>query len=226
MGKRPDLEPAWLEAVGEEFGKPYMAELRAFLVEEINNHRVYPPGKEMFSAFWKTPFPAVRVVVLGQDPYHGPGQAHGLSFSVPRGVRKPPSLLNIFKELRNDLGVEIPEHGDLGAWAERGVLLLNTVLSVRHRQAHSHKNRGWETFTDRVIEELDARREGLVFVLWGAHAGKKAAMIDAGRHLVLRSPHPSPFSADRGFFGSKPFSRINLYLEERGEPPIDWSIPA
>jgi uracil-DNA glycosylase len=220
----PNMEPSWLEAIGTEFEKPYMVELRGFLVEEMRSHKVYPPGGEMFRAFWKTPFHSVRVVVLGQDPYHGPGQAHGLSFSVPAGVTRPPSLRNIFKELHSDLGLPIPMHGDLSDWAERGVLLLNTVLSVRHRQAHSHKGRGWEIFTDRVITELDTQREGLVFVLWGAHAGKKAQMIDRDKHLVIRSPHPSPFSADRVFLASKPFSRINEYLQNRGGKHIEWHL--
>lgn len=223
--KRPQLEPSWLAVLEGEFSKPYMAALRAFIVSEKQRYRVYPPGNEMFNAFWLTPFEQVRVVILGQDPYHGPGQAHGLCFSVRKGVRPPPSLENIFRELSSDLGVDIPRHGELTHWAKQGVLLLNTVLSVRHRSANSHRNQGWETFTDRVIEELNARREGLVFVLWGSAAGKKAQMIDRSRHLILRSPHPSPYSADRGFFGSGHFSKINAHLQERGGSPIDWSLP-
>ena len=223
--KRPQLEPSWLSALEEEFRKPYMSALRMFLMGEKQRHRVYPPGREMFSAFWLTPLDSVRVVILGQDPYHGPGQAHGLCFSVRRGVRPPPSLQNIFRELRDDLGTPIPRHGELTRWAEQGVLLLNTVLSVRHRTANSHRNQGWETFTDRVIEVLNQHCEGLVFVLWGAAAGKKSQMIDRSRHLILRSPHPSPYSADRGFFGCRHFSKINAHLASLGHPEIDWSLP-
>lgn len=190
--RRPQLEPSWLAAIGEEFSKPYMKRLRSFLQSEKQRYAVYPPGKEMFRAFWLTPLEQVRVVILGQDPYHGPGQANGLCFSVCKGVRPPPSLANIFQELRDDLGVPVSPHGDLTSWAEQGVLLLNTVLSVRHRSANSHRDKGWETFTDRVIEILN-EREGLVFVLWGAAAGRKSSMIDGQRHLILRSRHPSPY---------------------------------
>lgn len=225
QAKQPNLEASWLAVLQDEFKKDYMKQLKRFLVEEMQDHKVYPPGEEMFNAFWKTPFPDVRVVILGQDPYHGPGQAHGLSFSVRRGQKIPPSLRNIYKELQSDLGLTPPKHGELTAWAERGVLLLNTALSVRHRSANSHQGKGWEEFTDQVIRELNSQREGLVFVLWGAKAGKKAPMINDSRHKIHRSPHPSPFSADRGFFGSKPFSVINSYLESRGEEPIDWSLP-
>ena len=224
--KPPRLEPSWLGVLGAQFEQPYMAELRAFLGAEIREHRVYPPGSEMFAAFDHTPFDRVRVVILGQDPYHGPGQAHGLCFSVRRGTPPPPSLSNIMKELHDDVGVAIPPHGDLTAWAERGVLLLNTVLSVRAHQPMSHRDKGWERFTDEVIRRLDRDREGLVFVLWGSAAGHKAAMIDRGRHHAISSPHPSPLSAHRGFFGSKPFSKINAWLVARGEAPIDWSLPA
>jgi uracil-DNA glycosylase len=212
--------------LGDEFERPYMHDLRAFLVDEKQRHRVFPPGPEIFAAFDLTPFDRVRVVVLGQDPYHGAGQAHGLAFSVRRGVRPPPSLENIFQELRTDLGVTRPAHGDLSAWARQGVLLLNTVLTVRENTAFSHRDHGWETFTDRVIDTLATRRDGLVFLLWGAPAGKKAARIDRNRHLVLTAPHPSPLSASRGFFGSRPFSRINAWLVERGEAAIDWALPA
>ena len=203
-----------------------MAELRQFLVEEKRVAEVYPPGPEIFAAFAHTPMDAVRVVVLGQDPYHGPGQAHGLSFSVRRGVRPPPSLVNIYKELQSDLGIPPAAHGDLTAWADRGVLLLNATLTVRARTPNSHRNHGWERFTDRVVERLAAQREGLAFVLWGASAAQKAAAIDLDRHLVVRSPHPSPYSAASGFFGSRPFSRINAWFEKRGEPPVDWRLPA
>lgn len=224
--KRPELEPSWLAVLASEFEQPYMRALRQFLAGEMRQHRVYPRGREIFNAFWLTPFDRVRVVILGQDPYHGPGQAHGLSFSVRRGVRPPPSLENIFRELHNDLGVEPPEHGELTSWAEQGVLLLNTVLTVRERSARSHAGKGWETFTDRVIAELVRQREGVVFVLWGRDAKSKAAMIDTRRgHRVLTASHPSPKSAEYGFFGSRPFSRINEHLRSRGEPPIDWRLP-
>lgn len=219
------LEPSWLAVLCEEFDKPYMADLRAFLVEEKRRHQVFPPGPEMFAAFSHTPFQSVRVVVLGQDPYHGPGQAHGLCFSVRRGVPPPPSLVNIFKELHGDLGVPTPTHGELTTWARQGVLLLNTVLSVRAHQANSHRGKGWETFTDRVIEALNARREGLVFVLWGSAARRKRDMVDQQRHLVLEAPHPSPLSAHAGFFGCQHFSRIDQHLRQRGGAPIDWRLP-
>jgi uracil-DNA glycosylase len=223
--RRPDLEPTWLAALEGEFAQPYMDALRAFLGEEKKQHAVFPPNADLFNAFRYTPLPAVRVVVLGQDPYHGPGQAHGLCFSVRRGVPPPPSLVNIFKELERELGIPRPAHGELTHWAKQGVLLLNTVLTVRSGQPQSHAGKGWERFTDRVIQVLNAEREGLVFVLWGAPAGKKAAMIDGRKHLVLRSPHPSPLSADRGFFGCGHFARINQHLIARGELPIDWSLP-
>ena len=219
-GAGPNLEPTWLEALGGEFEQPYMAELKAFLVEERKQFTVFPPGRDMFNAFWFTPLPTVRVVILGQDPYHGPGQAHGLCFSVRRGVQTPPSLVNIFQELRDDLGVPRPTHGELTHWAKQGVLLLNTCLSVRAGQANSHQGHGWERFTDRVIEVLNTRREGLVFVLWGSPAQRKASMIDGRKHLILTAPHPSPLSAHRGFFGCRHFSRINEHLLARGGGPI------
>jgi len=219
------LEPTWLAHLKTEFDQPYMADLRRFLVEEKSAHMVFPPGNEIFNAFAYTPFDRVRVVILGQDPYHGPDQAHGLCFSVRRGVRPPPSLRNIFKELQATLGVPVPSHGELTAWAEQGVLLLNTVLTVRAHEAHSHRNRGWEQFTDRVITLLNERREGLIFVLWGSAARKKAPMIDTERHTILRSPHPSPLSAHRGFFGCGHFQTINAHLESQGLSPIDWALP-
>lgn len=222
--RRPRLPPSWLDVLGPEFDAPYMRELRALLVEEKRRARVYPPGDEMFAAFEHTPFDRVRVVVLGQDPYHGPGQAHGLCFSVRKGVPVPPSLENIYKELHADLGVPRARHGDLTAWARQGVLLLNATLTVREHEANSHRGRGWERFTDRVVEALDQGRDGLVFVLWGASAAQKAARIDRTRHHVIASPHPSPLSASRGFFGSRPFSRINAWLVGRGEPPVDWAL--
>lgn len=222
---KPNLEPSWLRVLGAEFEQPYMHALKAFLVEERARHRVFPPGREMFAAFWNTPFDATRVVILGQDPYHGPGQAHGLCFSVKRPVPPPPSLQNMFVELEQSLGVPRPGHGDLTTWAQQGVLLLNTVLSVRARQANSHRGRGWERFTDAAIRALAEQRQGVVFLLWGSAAGKKASMIDPRRHLILRAPHPSPLSAHRGFFGCGHFARVNAHLTELGGPPIDWRLP-
>ena len=220
------LEASWLAQLSDAFAQPYMAELKTFLVEEKRRYRVFPPGSEIFRAFDATPFESVRVVILGQDPYHGEGQAHGLCFSVKPPTPPPPSLKNIFKELNQDLGVPISRHGDLSHWASQGVLLLNTVLTVRAHEANSHRNQGWERFTDTVIERLNTGREGLVFVLWGSAAGKKASMIDAARHRILRSVHPSPLSAHRGFFGSGHFSAINAHLRERGEVEIDWTLPS
>ncbi len=222
----PRIEPTWREALGDVFEQPFMQELRAFLLEEKRRHEVHPPGSEIFAAFDHTPFDRVRVVVLGQDPYHGPGQAHGLCFSVRQGVPVPPSLANIYKELHADLGVPAAPHGDLTSWAQQGVLLLNTVLTVRAHAANSHRGRGWEAFTDRAVAALNERRDGLVFLLWGAAAARKAQTIDRARHLVLTAPHPSPLSAHTGFFGSRPFSRIDAHLCARGEPPIDWRVPA
>ena len=219
------LDPSWLEHLEAEFHKEYMRDLRAFLVDEKRKSLVFPPGKDIFNAFAYTPFESVRVVILGQDPYHGPGQAHGLCFSVKQGTRPPPSLQNIFKELQQDVGVAPPNHGELTYWAQQGVLLLNTVLTVRAHQANSHRNKGWEQFTDKVISLLNERKDDLVFVLWGSAAGRKASMIDSRKHRILRSPHPSPLSAHRGFFGNGHFSQINTHLSSRGEPTIDWQIP-
>jgi len=222
--KTPDLESSWLEILQDEFEKPHMLALKAFLVEEKKQHTVYPKGKDIFNAFRLTPFEDVNVVILGQDPYHGPNQAHGLCFSVQRGIRPPPSLRNIYKELNEAFGIPIPSHGDLSHWARQGVLLLNTVLTVQARKAHSHKGKGWEQFTDRVIQELNARRTGLIFVLWGRPAQAKKAMIDTQRHLVLTAPHPSPFSASYGFFGCGHFQQINRHLETLGKTPVDWRL--
>ena len=207
------------------FEQDELARLKQFLVAERRQHTVYPPGRDMFNAFWLTEFHDVKAVILGQDPYHGPGQAHGLSFSVRRGVNTPPSLQNIFKELNTDVGIERPAHGDLTAWAKQGVLLLNTVLSVRAHSANSHRGRGWEHLTDRVIAELNRQRTSIVFVLWGAAAGRKVAMIDGSKHLILRAPHPSPLSAHRGFFGCQHFSKINNYLVQKNLEPIEWRLP-
>ena len=223
--KKPELEASWLVHLEGEFEQPYMRELRRFLVEEKKRFAVYPPGKLIFNAFNSTPFDRVKVVILGQDPYHGAGQAHGLCFSVSRGVRPPPSLINIYRELNQSLGVPIPNHGDLSHWAEQGVLLLNTTLTVRAGAAKSHAGKGWETFTDQVIRLLDREHEGLVFVLWGRHAGEKEQLIQREGHLVLKAPHPSPYSADRGFFGCGHFAIINRHLQDLGRPPIDWRLP-
>jgi uracil-DNA glycosylase len=220
------LEASWLAQLAPEFQQPYMGKLRAFLqTEKRNGKRIFPPGPLIFNAFKHTPLPGVRVVILGQDPYHGEGQAHGLCFSVRRGVDVPPSLQNIFKELHTELGLPVPAHGDLTTWADRGVLLLNSVLSVASGCAGSHRGRGWERFTDRVIEVIDREREGVVFMLWGSYARQKGAMIDRERHCVLESPHPSPLSAYRGFFGCGHFRAGNDYLATRGEEPLDWSLP-
>ena len=219
------LEPGWKMALMDEFEKPYMLELKSFLRTELDNKKkVYPKPSEYFNAFNSTPIEDVRVVIIGQDPYHGPGQAHGVSCSVPEGVALPPSLLNIYKELSADLGVETPKSGDLTHWAKQGVLLLNATLSVEAHKAGSHQKRGWETFTDKAIEVLSEMGDGIVFVLWGAYAQKKGEIIDESRHKVLKAPHPSPLSAHRGFFGSKPFSQINNYLESVGEAPIRWVL--
>lgn len=221
------LHPSWLNVLGEEFEKPYMQGLREFLIEEKRLGKlVYPSSENWFAAFDKTPFNQVKVVILGQDPYHGPAQAHGLCFSVLPGIKVPPSLVNIFKELENDLGIPAAQHGCLESWAKQGVLLLNATLTVVASQAGSHQNRGWETFTDRVIEVLNDRRDGLVFLLWGSYAQKKGAFIDQQKHLVIHAAHPSPLSAHRGFLGSKPFSKTNAYLLDRGRVPIDWRLPA
>jgi uracil-DNA glycosylase len=220
------LEASWLARLEPEFGKDYMQALREFLLRR-KRHRavIYPPGDKIFNALNSTPFDRVRVVILGQDPYHGPGQAHGLCFSVPAGVRIPPSLSNIFQEIQSDLGIEAPAHGCLQSWAAQGVLLLNAVLTVERGQAGSHQGQGWELFTDRVVQLLNDERRHLVFMLWGSYAQKKGAVIDQRKHLVLKAPHPSPLSAHRGFLGCRHFSRANHYLEQHDLEPIDWSLP-
>ncbi len=218
------LPPSWRAALNDALDAPATHELRAFIAAERAQHTVFPPTRDLFAAFWHTPLERVRVVILGQDPYHGDGQAHGLCFSVPRGVPPPPSLQNIHRELDRSLGLPRPSHGDLTPWAERGVLLLNTVLTVRAHAPNSHRGRGWEDFTDRVIDVLNAR-DGLVFLLWGAPAAQKAARVDTKRHLVLRAPHPSPLSAHRGFLGCDHFRKTNDWLTSRGAPPVDWRLP-
>lgn len=228
VGERPaQLDDSWLSELQGEFEQPYMQQLRAFMQQEkAAGKTVFPPGPLVFNALNSTPLDQVRVVIIGQDPYHGPGQAHGLSFSVPPGVRTPPSLQNIFKEIHRDLGLPIPPHGCLQSWAEQGVLLLNAVLTVEQAQAGSHAKRGWECFTSRVIEIINARREHCVFLLWGSYAQRKGEQIDRQRHCVLTSVHPSPLSAHRGFIGNGHFSAANQYLVEHGLTPIDWSLPA
>lgn len=220
----PKIENSWKKVLFDEFQKPYFGALREFLLQESEHYTLYPKGENTFAAFNNTPFEAVKVVILGQDPYHGVNQAHGLAFSVNDGVAFPPSLRNIFKELHDDIGCEIPKSGNLTHWAKEGVFLINAVLSVRAAEANSHKGRGWEIFTDAVIKELSQRRENLVFILWGTPAGAKASLIDEKKHLILKAPHPSPLSSYRGFFGSKPFSKTNEYLTCNGVKPIEWCI--
>ncbi len=224
--ERIQLEPGWKAALLDEFHKPYMQALGQFLRQEKAAGKViYPPGPLIFNALNSTPLDQVRVVILGQDPYHGPGQAHGLCFSVPPGVPVPPSLQNIYKELHRDLNLPIPQQGCLKHWAEQGVLLLNTTLTVEQGKANSHARAGWQTFTDRIIETVSAHCPHVVFMLWGAHAQSKQGLIDSTRHLVLRSAHPSPLSAHRGFLGNGHFSRANRFLEMHGMAPIDWQVP-
>lgn len=216
-----NIEPSWKDILANEFDKPYFQKLVGFVRDEYTAHRVYPPGRLIFRAFNSCPYDQVKVVILGQDPYHGPGQANGLCFSVNDGIAKPPSLLNIFKELQNDLGKAIPSSGNLEEWAGQGVLLLNATLTVRSNSAGSHQARGWEEFTDAVVAALN-ERDHLVFMLWGSYAQKKGSIIDRSRHLVLRSPHPSPLSAHRGFFGNRHFSKANEYLVSHGKDPVSW----
>lgn len=223
-----EMEPSWRAVLGDELSLPYMLNLLLLLAEErLKGADVFPPEALILNAFWKTPFHKVKVVVLGQDPYHGPGQAHGLSFSVPEGVPPPPSLVNIYKELQSDLGIPPAKHGCLNKWAEQGVLLLNTVLTVRKEEAFSHRNWGWEKFTDQAIHALAQSKNPLVFVLWGKAAQEKCKEVlatKAPHHLILKAPHPSPLSAHQGFFGSRPFSQINAFLEKQGVTPIDWRL--
>jgi len=220
-----DLHEQWLAPLKSDFNAPYMQNLSAFLrAEKKAGKAIYPTGDKIFAALNSTPLESVKVVILGQDPYHGPNQAHGLSFSVPMGVAVPPSLKNIYKELNTDLGLPVPVHGNLSAWAEQGVLLLNSVLTVEHSLAASHQGRGWERFTDRIISIINEQRSSVAFLLWGAYAQKKGQVIDRSRHLVLRAPHPSPLSAHRGFLGCRHFSQANAYLENAGQQPINWQV--
>ena len=219
------LEASWKSRLEGEFSKNYMVELREFLkTEKAKGKIIFPKGSELFAALDATPFEKVKAVILGQDPYHGPNQAHGLCFSVQKGVQLPPSLQNIYKELKSDLGIQTPLHGCLTSWSDQGVLLLNSVLSVEEHQAASHQGKGWEQFTDAIIRLLNDEREGIVFILWGSYAQKKGGFIDRKRHFVLEAPHPSPLSSYRGFFGSKPFSKTNTYLKQRGVEPIHWDL--
>lgn len=220
----PVIEGSWKQVLANEFNKEYFQSLKSFLIEERSKYRIFPPGSQIFNAFNHTPFQNVKVVILGQDPYHGPGQAHGLCFSVPEGIPQPPSLVNIFKEINSDLGLAIPKHGNLEKWAKQGVLLLNATLTVRAHQAGSHQNRGWEQFTDAAIMALSNGRQGIVFMLWGSYAQAKARIIDKTKHHILTAPHPSPLSVYRGFSGCKHFSKANQLLEEEGFSPIDWNL--
>jgi len=221
---KPQIEESWKEILQEQFNSSYFKSMKEFLVEEKQRFTVYPPGSLIFNAFNLTPFSAVRVVIIGQDPYHGAGQAHGLCFSVPRGISSPPSLVNIFKEINEDLGIPMPRHGNLEKWARQGVLLLNATLTVRANQAGSHQKKGWEIFTDAVISQLSKQRVGLVFLLWGKFAHDKESLIDTQKHYILKAAHPSPYSAYNGFFGCRHFSRTNEILRRHGLPEIDWSV--
>jgi uracil-DNA glycosylase len=220
----PNIEEGWKAVLMDQFQSPYFSTLKEFLVEEKKKYVIYPPGPLIFNAFNRTPFDAVKVVILGQDPYHGKGQAHGLCFSVPQGIQKPPSLVNIFKELNTDLNLPVPESGNLEKWTDQGVLLINATLTVRDSQAGSHQKKGWEKFTDRVIEVVSQEKNGVIFLLWGRFAQAKESLIDSNKHLVLKSAHPSPLSAYNGFFGCKHFSLANEYLKQKGSPEIDWAL--
>jgi len=224
MEVNPQIEESWKDVLKDEFDKQYFKELKEFLIDEKSRYTVYPPGGLIFNAFRLTPFDKARVVLLGQDPYHGQGQAHGLCFSVPRGITAPPSLVNIFKEIERDLGIPVPSHGNLERWARQGVLLLNATLTVRANQPGSHQRKGWETFTDAVIGKLSEKRVGLIFLLWGKFAQEKEALIDTNRHYILKAAHPSPYSAYNGFFGCRHFSKTNEILRKHGLDEMDWRI--
>ncbi len=221
---KPKIHESWYKMLKEEFEKDYFLQLKEFLLEEKKQYQIYPPGNQIFAAFDSTPFENVKVVILGQDPYHGPNQAHGLCFSVNTGIKHPPSLMNIFKEIENDLGIQYPKEGNLQTWAKQGVLLLNATLTVRAHQAGSHQKKGWEKFTDSIILNLSEKKENLVFLLWGNFAISKSLLINKSKHLILTSVHPSPLSAHRGFFGCKHFSKTNTFLQQKGIEPINWSI--
>ncbi|HNW68650.1 MAG TPA: uracil-DNA glycosylase [Bacteroidales bacterium] len=223
MAVTPIIEESWKRELADQFASPYFEELKTFLIEEKKRYRIFPPGNLIFNAFNLTPFDKVKVVILGQDPYHGYGQAHGLCFSVQPGVPHPKSLINIFQELRDDIGCEIPVNGNLEKWAQQGVLMLNATLTVREHQAGSHQNHGWETFTNAAIQQLSAKKNGIVFLLWGAYAQAKETLIDSSKHFILKTAHPSPLSAYRGFFGCKHFSQTNQLLQQSGQTPIDWN---
>ncbi|MEM7196528.1 MAG: uracil-DNA glycosylase [Pseudomonadota bacterium] len=220
----PNIHPSWLNVLQDEFQKNYFRELKSFLLEEKSHHRVFPPGSRIFAAYDNTPFDTVKAVIIGQDPYHGPGQANGLCFSVSPGITPPPSLKNIFKEMHSDISARVPQSGDLSRWTSQGILMLNSVLTVREKSPGSHQNQGWEQFTDKNISVLSAQKENLVFILWGKFAQGKKVLIDSDKHFIVESPHPSPYSASNGFFGSKPFSKTNAFLESRGLAPIDWEL--
>jgi uracil-DNA glycosylase len=220
----PKIDESWKKLLIDEFSLPYFYSLKQFLVEEKKQYVIFPPGPYIFAAFNITPLESVKVVILGQDPYHGKGQAHGLCFSVPHGITPPPSLINIFKEIRDDLGIPVPAHGNLQSWAEQGVLLLNATLTVRANQPGSHQNKGWEMFTDTVIRKLSLEREGLVFLLWGKFAQAKEYLIDTDKHHILKSAHPSPYSANAGFFGCRHFSKTNEILKKQGKKEINWEL--
>lgn len=220
----PQIEDSWKLILKDEFQKDYFIKLKEFLIEEKKKHTVFPPGPLIFNAFNFTPFNKVKVVLLGQDPYHGPGQAHGLCFSVPNGIQKPPSLINIFKEIQSDIGIPAPKGGNLEKWAKQGVLLLNATLTVRAHEAGAHQKRGWEQFTDAAISAISREQNGVVFLLWGAYAQAKVSLIDQSKHHILSAPHPSPLSVTRGFYGCKHFSKTNEYLRLKGKEEIDWSI--
>lgn len=222
MEINPHIESSWLEELKDEFQQPYFIEIKKFLLEDKKKYRVFPPGQLIFNAFNLTPFDKVKIVIIGQDPYHGYGQAHGLCFSVPKGIAKPPSLQNIFKELKEDLNIDPPDHGDLTGWAKQGVFLLNAILTVRENTPESHRNIGWENFTNAAIKNLSDKKEHLVFMLWGAYAQEKEKLIDKTKHLILKAAHPSPFSANRGFLGCHHFSKANQYLIANGIDPIKW----
>lgn len=220
----PEIEESWKKILIDEFNKDYFIQLKQFLIEEKNNYTTYPPGKEIFNAFNLTPFDKIKVVILGQDPYHGEGQAHGLCFSVKDGIKPPPSLINIYKELKNDLDFNIPSYGNLTNWAKQGVLMLNATLTVRANQAGSHQNKGWETFTDTVIKKVSELKNNIVFILWGKYAQAKEILIDNNKHFILKAAHPSPFSAHSGFFGCKHFSKTNEFLAKKNIKEIDWKL--